>query len=103
MRKILFTLLLLTASIVSFAGGAEKTNSITGKVIDDEGNPVIGAKVLLMDSQKEVYTDFDGVFHFEEVNGQTSTLKVSFLSHKDLIAEIPAANSSSLQLEIESK
>lgn len=105
MRKIIFSLLFVLISTVSFAGGNSKTTILNGKVIDDEGNPVVGAKVVLVDSKKEVYTDFDGVFQFKNVTTETSTVKVSYLSHEDLIAKVPnqVAKESSIELQIQSK
>ena len=82
-----------------------KSTTVQGKVIDDEGNPVTGAKVVLLDSKQEAYTDFDGLFSFNNVTTASQKIKVSFVSHEDLVAQIELKNSTrtDLKFEIQSK
>lgn len=105
MKKAILSFIFSLTTMIVLAGGNVKSTSVQGKVIDDEGNPVIGAKVILVDSKQEVYTDFDGLFSFENVSATTQSIKVSYVSHEDLIAKVQFQNSiqAELKLEIQSK
>jgi hypothetical protein len=105
MKKALFSIVFCLSTFLLMAGGNVTSTSIEGKVIDDEGNTVIGAKVSLLDLQQEVYTDFDGAFIFENVSKETHTVKVSFVSHEDLVTELELENSikTAIELQIQSK
>jgi hypothetical protein len=52
-----------------------------------------------------VYTDFDGAFIFENVSKETHTVKVSFVSHEDLVTELELENllKTAIELQIQSK
>ncbi len=105
MKKALFSSILALFSLVAIAGGNVTSTSLEGKVVDDEGNPVMGAKVVLMESNKEVFTDFDGIFRFEKVATTVQKLKVHFIAHEDLISEVNLAmeNERQVELQLDSK
>ncbi len=105
MKKAILSFIFSLTTLVVLAGGNVKATTVQGKVIDDEGNPVTGAKVVLVDSEQEVYTDFDGLFSFENVTTTTQKIKVSYVSHEDLITQVELQNSkqTELKLEIQSK
>lgn len=66
MKKVLFALLLIVYSAVSFAGneGSEKNTSktIVGKVTDASGESIPGAKIMIAQTGETVYADLDGNF-----------------------------------------
>ena len=105
MKKAILSFIFSLSTLIVLAGGNVKSTTIQGKVIDDEGIPVAGAKVVLVDSKQEVYTDFDGLFSFENVSKTTQEIKVSYVSHKDLVTqiELKTSNPAELKLEIQSK
>ena len=105
MKKAILSFIFSLTTLIVLAGGNTKSTTVQGKVIDDEGNPVTGAKVVLLDSKQEAYTDFDGLFSFDNVTTTSQKIKVSFVSHEDLIAQIQLKKSAQteLQLEIQSK
>lgn len=105
MKKAILSFIFSLTTLVVLAGGNVKATTVQGKVIDDEGNPVTGAKVVLVDSEQEVYTDFDGLFSFENVTTTTQKIKVSYVSHEDLFTQVELQNSkqTELKLEIQSK
>ncbi|MFT6165686.1 MAG: hypothetical protein ACJAV5_001780 [Vicingaceae bacterium] len=105
MKKAILSFIFSLTTLIVLAGGNVKSTTVQGKVIDDEGNPVTGAKVILVDSKQEVYTDFDGLFIFDNVPTSTQKIKVSFVSHEDLVTQIELKNSTQteLKLEIQSK
>lgn len=105
MKKAVLSFIFSLTTLIVLAGGNAKAITIQGKVIDDEGNPVTGAKVVLVESKQEVYTDFDGLFSFENVTASSQKVKVSYVSHEDLVAQVQLQNSerTKLKLEIQSK
>ena len=105
MKKAILSFIFSLSTLIVLAGGNVKSTTVKGKVIDDEGNPVTGAKVVLVDSKQEVYTDFDGFFTFDNVSNSTQKIKVSYVSHEDLETQIELQNSTGteLKLEIQSK
>jgi hypothetical protein len=66
MKKVIFSLLFLVGSLVSFAGneGSEKNTSktIVGKVTDATGESIPGAKIIIAQTGETVYADFEGNF-----------------------------------------
>lgn len=72
LSHILFALLML-ASIESFA-----QRTITGTVIDENDEPLIGVNVIVMGTTNGTITDFDGKFSLENVN-DTDELEVSYI------------------------
>lgn len=105
MKKAIFSLLFCLSTLLVLAGGNVKSSSVQGTVIDDEGNPVVGAKVSLLDSKQEVYTDFDGTFIFENVTTANQKVKVTYVSHEDLVTELQLteAKQFEIKLQIQSK
>lgn len=72
-----------------------------GKVTDRDGNALVGAKVLLLNSDKEVFTDFDGNFEFTDVPQQEEQkIKVKFISFQETIASVIPSEQSNDYLEI---
>ena len=60
---------------------AQQTIKVSGQVVDQEGEPLIGATVKLKGAQTGVITDFDGKFTIDvPANG---TLVVSYVGYKD--------------------
>ena len=71
---------------------------ITGTVIDDSNEPVIGASVLENGTHNGVATDLDGHFTIEVKEG--AKLKISYVGYK--IKEVKASNGMKISLEEES-
>ena len=59
---------------------------ITGTVIDNTNEPVIGASVLENGTKNGVATDLDGHFTIEVQPG--ARLKISYIGYKNLLAEL---------------
>mgnify|MGYP001533972892 CR=1 FL=1 len=60
-RSLILTLCMVIFLLSPSVLFAQKQN-ITGKVIDDQGQPVIGATVVLKDTPTGVITNMDGEF-----------------------------------------
>ena len=73
----LMVLLLLFSPVMVFA---QSTVNVKGTVVDDEGNPVIGATVLLVGTSSGTTTSMDGTFTLDVQQGQQ--LEISFIGMK---------------------
>jgi TonB-dependent starch-binding outer membrane protein SusC len=79
--------MLMLSGVLAFA----QTQVVTGKVIDENGNPVAGASVLEKNSKKGTATDADGNFTLSTTRG--TTLVISDVGYERIEAVV---NSSTL-------
>ena len=56
-------------------------NPVRGTVMDTDGNPIIGAGVVIKGTTTGAVTDLDGRFSFQ--GGESGTLTVSYIGYKD--------------------
>ncbi|TYP95868.1 TonB-linked SusC/RagA family outer membrane protein [Sphingobacterium allocomposti] len=106
-RNVLLACLLVTPFVGVEAAGMparelrkiEKFVNITGKVIDQDGNPVMGATVLVKGTKSGVQTDKDGMFRINLPEGNTR-LVVSFVGYK--VQEVNVAGMTSITITLES-
>ena len=89
MKKSLIFFLMLWSSIFMYA----QHLSITGKVTDKQGEPIIGASVLVKGTSNGVITDLDGVFNLKDVPSD-GTLSVSYIGYKDVEVKVNASQKS---------
>ena len=54
---------------------------ITGKVIDEEGEPLIGVNLQVKGTSKGTTTDFDGDFSFEDID-ENAVLVISYIGYQ---------------------
>ena len=95
MRKLTFLLACLFMIGVALVNAQSK--SITGKVISaDDGQPIIGATVIVKSTTNGTITDADGVFKVS-LQGNAKTLVVSYVGMKTV--EVEAANNMTVKLE----
>lgn len=59
---------LLALLITSICSGTAYATTITGKVVNENGKPVTGARVMIEGKQQPVFTDAQGIYRFENVN-----------------------------------
>lgn len=81
---------LLVASLVLSTGTALAQKVITGKVVDTDGEPVVGANVIIQGTQIGVTTDGDGKFTFRNVPASAKKLKVSYIGMQETSVSISA-------------
>ena len=86
-----FTFFLFSFSILSFAQGP-----ITGTVVDDQGIPLPGATILVVETSDGVITDFDGNFSLETNEGVT--LQISFVGFDTQMVEANPGDTLEIQL-----
>ena len=85
--KNFITPLILFLCIVHI-GNAQNQNSLSGTVKDSEGVPLLGANILVVNSNIGTSTDFDGNFILENLPANAKTISVSYLGYKTQIISI---------------
>ena len=94
-RRIILFLLLLFFSLSS--AWAQKT--ITGKVVDQNGSPVLGATIAVKGTTHGTISDENGVYHLNLPSGvQGDTIVVSFLGMKT--ENLPIGNNSKIDVTL---
>ena len=61
----------------------QQQGSIKGTVVDDKGEPVIGANVLVVGTSVGTITDIDGVFKINAKAG--AKLKITFIGYTEQV------------------
>lgn len=77
-RSIKMTFLILFLMCASFTYA--QNNKVTGRVVDAQGEPVIGASVVIKGQAKGVVTDVDGNYTIDVANGET--LQFSYIGFR---------------------
>jgi len=95
--RIFFAGVLILFSFTVYA----QENTVTGKVYDVSGEPIIGASVVIQGTTQGTITDMDGAFQLKVQPSQT--LVVSFLGYKDVILPVGNKNNFKITLEEDSK
>jgi TonB-linked SusC/RagA family outer membrane protein len=81
--------LLLTCFLMSMGLATAQTSTVSGVVISDEdGEPVIGASILVKGTSLGTVTDMDGKFSIANVPSSARTLRVSFVGMQSQEVEI---------------
>lgn len=88
---------LMLLSLTAYA----QERTVTGKVYDATGEPIIGASVVIQGTTQGIITDIDGAFQLKVQPSQT--LVVSFLGYKDVILPVGNKNDFKITLEEDSK
>mgnify|MGYP001054076975 FL=1 len=76
---------------------AREKYTITGKVIEDSGEPIIGANVIVKGTTNGMMTDMDGNFHLE-VTDKKVTLMVSYIGYTR--QEIKVTSAKTIKVEM---
>lgn len=90
--------LLLTLAALLLALPAAAQNKITGRVVDENDQPVIGANVIVTGTTQGASTDVDGRFALSVK--KDAVLQVSYLGYKT--QEVPVGTRTDLQIKLES-
>ncbi|MDP4238018.1 MAG: carboxypeptidase-like regulatory domain-containing protein, partial [Bacteroidota bacterium] len=99
MRKLTFLLTCLLLVGIGLVNAQSK--SITGNVFSaDDGQPVIGATVMVKGTTLGTITDADGKFKIN-LPGNAKTLLISFIGMKTV--EVEARNNMTVRLESDTK
>lgn len=71
------------------------TFSVEGKVVDQEGEPLIGVNIQVKGSNKGTATDFDGNFILEDID-ENAVLVISYVGYQT--QEIPISGQSNIEI-----
>ena len=99
MRKAKQVLLLLAMGLMTVSTVYAQKQNVSGTVVDETGEPVIGASVVQKGTTNGSITDFDGNFRISAETG--STLVVSYLGYTS--QEVKATDNMHIQLQPDSK
>ena len=72
-------LMLFACLFASVMMAMAQTSRVTGTVVDESGEPVIGASVLVDGTSRGAVTNIDGVFVIENVPSTAETITVSYV------------------------
>ncbi len=75
--------LLLALMCVLTAGIVQAQTQVTGKILAEDGTPLIGATVSLKDGNKGTTTDLDGNFRLTVPDANTAVLVVSYVGFQE--------------------
>ena len=89
---------LLMAFALSSAFIFAQTKTVTGTVVDELGEPVIGANVIVVGTTNGATTDIDGNFSISNV-AENATLKVTYIGYRE--QNIPVAGKNKFSIAIE--
>lgn len=67
-------------------------SSIKGRVLDEKGEPLIGALVVLDGTQRGIQTDEDGRFSFQDLERKVFDVKVTYVGYLDNIKKVDLTN-----------
>lgn len=81
-----FSFLLLTL-LLSGNLLAQTSGKLSGQVVDNEGNPLIGANVLIEGTTLGAATDFDGYYVIINVRSGTYKVRIGYLGFKSQVSE----------------
>lgn len=95
-------------SVASYAADAagltnvmQQTKQVTGQIIDENGEPLIGATVALSPSQGTV-TDLDGNFKLTNVP-ENATLQISYVGYQNMTVKVAGKNHIKVTMQPDSK
>jgi len=81
--------------------GAQQGRRIVGTVLDERGDPIIGANVVEVGTQNGSITNIDGEFTLENVNGQE--IQISYIGYTTKKVAIGSQSALNIVLEEDSK
>ena len=90
-RQVLFVLFAFAATLCAFA----QNKTITGFVVDGNGESIIGASVLVKGTTNGIITDIDGKFTLNDVP-EAGVIQISYIGYKT--QEISAKNKANLKV-----
>ena len=81
-RRFCVSLILAVISVMALPLRAQLTTTIAGKVVDEQGAPLVGASVFLEDTELGAQTDFDGNYRIANVPPGSYNLIASYLGYQ---------------------
>ena len=89
MKKILYILLFLTLTGSTFAGNTDKvrvaTKVIAGKITDNNGETISGAKITIPETGETFFADMDGNFKLTVKTDKEYSLAINTIGYQPLL------------------
>lgn len=95
MRYIFSTMLVIAGLLLAFT--QKEPFTVTGTVMDDQGNPLVNASIIIKGTTKSTVTDAQGMFSIE-VPGPKSILLIQYVGYES--QEIKLTASKKLQIKM---
>ena len=95
MKKISIFLFLFVSTLAN-----AQSFTLSGKVVDENKNPLAGASLLVKEIKKGASTNFDGSFSFKLEKG-TYTVEVSFLGYRTISEKISLSKDEEYVIELQ--
>src|SRR5512133_856848 len=76
----------------------DKDRTVTGKITDENNEPMVGVSVLVLESTVATTTDINGHFSVKVPEGRKE-LRVSFIGYETSVIPIPAGNNITFQMK----
>ena len=95
MKKISIFLFLFVSTLAN-----AQSFTVSGKVVDENKNPLAGASILVKEIKKGASTDFEGNFSFNLEKG-TYTVEVSFLGYNTFLEKITLSKDEEYVIELQ--
>lgn len=95
-------LLCIALSAITSPLSAQDGRKVTGHVVDDTNEPLIGASILVVGTSTGVITDLDGNFSIVVPSGAT-TLQISYVGYETMTVPIPDNNTVNVKMNRECK
>lgn len=89
---------LLVAFVISSTLVFAQTKTVTGTIVDDLGEPMIGVNVVVVGTTNGATTDIDGNFSITNV-ADNATIKVTFVGYKEINLPVAGKNTFNITLE----
>ncbi len=86
--KLFFSLSVLLILCIKILGAQDKTFQISGKVTDENGTPMAGAGITVVNTPLGTYSGSDGSYVLQIRNTGTIRLRFSFTGYETAIKEI---------------
>lgn len=86
--KRFFTTILTIVLLISFDAIASTTGNLSGKVLDEEGNPAVGASVQVVGTPRGAIVKSDGKYYIGGIDAGEWEVKASIVGSEPLIKKI---------------
>ncbi len=92
-RIVLIFILILSTSAALYAKG------VSGTILDESGDPIIGASVIDQQTMRGDVTDINGLFKLEIADPESATLEVSYIGYQTKEVKLNGKTSIIISLE----
>lgn len=92
MKAIIITLLFSLSTISIFASNSSRDNTITGQIIDEQGNPIEFATITILNQEDQTLitggmSDLNGHFQITNIHEGEYTISISFVGYEKYVRE----------------